>query len=184
MKHIKRRVLPALLALTLLLSTGAALASGGSKSDPLVTLSYLTDVVLPELLDDFGLVAETVGEELSDDLADQIDEYEEEMEAVIAASSTASSGSDTYVLVTLTDGQTMSLDVGCELMLRVGSVSVNAATTPALIDITTGGTINSGTALTKNHLYMATIPDRTLGPVSGTVKLLVRGGFTVVSPIG
>ena len=31
MKHLKRRALPALLALTLLLGTGAALASGGSR---------------------------------------------------------------------------------------------------------------------------------------------------------
>ena len=185
MKHIKRRTLPLLLALTLLLGTGAALASGGGKSDPLVTLSYLTDIALPDLLDDLSDLTELIGDKLRDDLADQIDEYEEEMQALVSAADTAgTSGSETYTLVTLTDGQTLAPEVGCELMLRVGSISVTAATSPALIDMTTGDTINSGTSLTKNHLYMATIPDRVLGPVSGTVKLLARGSFTVAGPVG
>ena len=184
MKHIKRRILPLLLALIFALSTGAALASGGGKSDPLVTLSYLSEVALPKLLNDLFDITEEVGDELRVDLADQIDDYEAEMEALIASSSTEVSGNETYVLVTLTDGQTLAPEVGCELMLRVGSVTVTAATSPALIDVTTGGTINSGASLEKNHLYMATIPDRVLGPVSGTVKVLARGSFTVLGPIG
>ena len=73
----------------------------------------------------------------------------------------------------------MSLEVGCELLLRVGSASVNAATSPALIDMTTGGSIDSGTSLTRNHLYIATIPDRTLTATTDTVRLLVRGGYSV-----
>jgi len=100
------------------------------------------------------------------------------MEQLLKSGSAA--GSDTYVLVTLSAGQTMALDVGCELMLRVGTATVNAATAPALIDVTTGGSINSGASLEKNHLYMATIADRTLTPTADTVKLLVRGGYSVV----
>ena len=65
------------------------------------------------------------------------------------------------------------------MLLRVGTVKVNANTNPALIDVSTGGTINGGASLTKNHLYMATIPDRTLTPTADTVKLLVRGGYSV-----
>ena len=64
----------------------------------------------------------------------------------------------------MTSGQTMALEVGCEVLLRVGSATVQSNTSPALIDISTGGTVNSGASLTKNHLYMATIPD----PVSYT----------------
>ena len=73
----------------------------------------------------------------------------------------------------------MSLGVGCEVLLRVGSASVQAGTSPALIDLSTGGTIDSGTALTKNHLYMATIADRTLTASANDVKLLVRGSWSV-----
>ena len=179
MKHLKRRAIPALLALTLLLGTGAAMASGGSKTDPLVTLSYLEDTVIPEILDLLYDETRVANKELKNDLADQIKEYEKEMESLVSGTVT---GSETYTLVTLTGGQTLALDVGCELMLRVGTATVNAATNPALIDVTTGDSINGGASLVKNHLYMATIPDRTLTPTADTVKLLVRGGYTVVEP--
>ena len=177
MKNFKRRALPALLALTLLLGTGAALATGGDKRDPLVTLSYLEDTVIPEILDKVKTDTKSLNKDLKSDLADQIDEYEADMEKLIKNGAEVSS--DTYTLVTLSAGQTMALEVGCEMMLRVGSVTVNAATAPALIDVTTGGSINGGASLEKNHLYMATIPDRTLTPTAETVKLLVRGGYTV-----
>ena len=174
MKNFKRRALPALLALTLLLGTGAAIAAGGDKKDPLVTLSYLEDTVIPEILSKVTTDTKNLNKDLKADLAAQIDIYESDMETLLESGS--STGSDTYVLVTLSAGQTMALDVGCELMLRVGTATVNAATSPALIDIATGGSINSGTSLVKNHLYMATIPDRTLTPTADPVKLLVRGG--------
>ena len=72
----------------------------------------------------------------------------------------------------------MSLGVGCELLPRIGTVTVKANTAPALIDLTTGGTVDSGAALTRNHLYMATIADRTL-TAAGDVKLLVRGSYSI-----
>ena len=78
----------------------------------------------------------------------------------------------------MNQGQVMSLGVGCELLLRVGSVTVKANTSPALIDLSSGGTVGSGASLTKNHLYMATIADRTL-TASTDAKLLVRGSFSI-----
>lgn len=178
MKNFKRRVLPAILAVTLLLGTGAAMAAGGTMNDPLVTLSYLQDTVIPEILSKLSADTRSQNSDLKADLAAQIDIYESDMKQLLKNDSTVA-GSDTYVLVTLTKGQTMALDVGCEMMLRVGTAKVNAATAPALINVTTGGTINSGASLEKNHLYMATIVDRTLTPTADTVKLLVRGGYTI-----
>ena len=179
MKNFKRRVLPAILAVTLLLGTGAAMASGGTMNDPLVTLSYLQDTVIPDILSRLTADTKTQNNDLKADLAAQIDVYEADMKQLLKNQDTSSAGSDTYVLVTLKKGQTMALDVGCEMMLRVGSATVKSGTSPALINVTTGGSINSGASLEKNHLYMATIVDRTLTATADTVKLLVRGGYTV-----
>lgn len=82
-------------------------------------------------------------------------------------------------MVTLTSGQTLAMGVGCEVMLRVGTATLAANTDPGLIDVSTGGTLNNGGALTANHLYMATIADRTVQATAATVKLLVRGEYTV-----
>lgn len=175
MKKSKRwTILGSALALTVLCG-GAALAAGGDQSDPLVTLSYLNQTVIPDVVSQVETKASTRQTELAKNLSDQITQYKQD----IAGIESGSGSSASYALVTITSGQTMSLEVGCEVMLRVGTATVSAATSPALIDVSTGGTINNGTALTQNHLYMATIADRTIKPTAATVKLLVRGGYSI-----
>ena len=175
-KSRKWTLLASALALTAL-CVGAAVAGNGDENDPLVTLSYLEQIVIPDVVSQVETKAEARQEELKKSLDEQIAAYKKEITAL--TDSAGSAGNASYTLVTLTGGQTMALDVGCELMLRVGTVKVNSNTNPALIDIATGESVNNGASLTKNHLYMATIPDRTLTPTAETVKLLVRGGYSV-----
>lgn len=159
--------------LAVLSLTGVVWAANGDKNDPLVTLSYLNDTVIPKIVSQVEKKMAARQTELDQSLQAQIARYQQ---------STAGTGGGTsasYALITLSQGQTLSLDVGCELLLRVGTAKVNANTDPALIDLSTGGTLGPGGSLTKNHLYMATIPDRTLSATAGTVKLLVRGGYSV-----
>ena len=54
MKYIKRHIFSAALALSLLLAgAGAAFAATGDASDPLISLSYLQKVILPEIFNQF-----------------------------------------------------------------------------------------------------------------------------------
>ena len=174
MKKKRFLITVGLLLSVLVVSAGAA---AGSASDPLISLSYLEDTFLPAVVDQVDALAEDRQEELEGKFSAQIQQYKTEMKGLVDS---GSAGEASYVLVTLTQGQTMALDVGCELMLRVGSATVTCGTNPARIDISTGGTLNKGVALEKNHLYMATIPDRVLTPTAATVKVLVRGGYTVL----
>ena len=176
MKKSRRWTLAAGTAIlaALCLGAGVVLAANGDQNDPLVTMSYLDETVIPEVV--AKVEENTKVRQLSTQLAAQIAKYQQEIEA---AGGSAGSGSASYTLVTMTSGQTMALEVGCEVLLRVGSATVQSNTSPALIDISTGGTVNSGASLTKNHLYMSTIPDRTLKAAASDVKLLVRGGWSV-----
>ena len=149
-----------------LLGTVGALATGGDQGDPLITLSYLNQTAIPQK-------TAARQKELEQTFTNQINQYKQQ-----GGQTTPSGGSASYELVSMTNGQVMSLGVGCEILPRIGTITVKANTTPALIDLSTGGTVNSGAALTKNHLYMATIADRTL-TASGDVKLLVRGSYSV-----
>ncbi len=164
--------LGALALSAVLLGTGAALAAGGDQSDPLVTLSYLNQTALPQIIKQVEDKTAAKQKELEQNLTDQINQYKQQ------AGQGTSGGSASYTLVSMTKGQVMSLGVGCELLLRVGSATVKANTSPALIDLSSGGTVGSGTSLTKNHLYMATIADRTL-TASADAKLLVRGSYSI-----
>ena len=156
-----------------LLGTGAALATGGDQSDPLITLSYFNETGIPQVVEQVEEKMIPKQKELEQALKALIDQYAQ------GGGQTDVPSSASYTLVSMTNGQVMSLGVGCEVLLRVGSASVQAGTSPALIDLSTGGTIDSGTALTKNHLYMSTIEGRTLTASANTVKLLVRGGYAV-----
>ena len=164
--------LGALALSAVLLGTIAALATGGDQSDPLVTLSYLNQTAIPQIVKQVEDKTALKQKELEQAFTDQINQYRQQ------GGQNSSSGSASYSLVSMTSGQVMSLGVGCEILPRIGTITVKANTTPALIDLSTGGTVNSGASLTKNHLYMATIADRTL-TASGDVKLLVRGSYTI-----
>ena len=64
-------------------------------------------------------------------------------------------------------------------MLRVGTASCVASSAPGLIDETDAVTLAGGKALVQNHLYMMTVEGRGVRATAATVKLLVRGGYTV-----
>ena len=167
--------LGALSLTALCLGTGSALAAGGDKSDPLVTLSYLNDTAIPQVVKQVEASTATRQKELEESFSHQINQYILQ----IGQGGQGGGSSAGYTLVTMTSGQVMHLDVGCEVLLRVGTASVQSSENPALIDLTTGESVSNGTSLTKNHLYMSTIEGRTLTATAGTVKVLVRGGYTV-----
>ena len=164
--------LGALALSAVLLGTVAALAAGGDQNDPLVTLSYLNQTAIPQIVKQVEEKTAVRQKELEQTFSDQLSQHQQ------GGQSPSSGGSASYTLVSMSKGQVMSLGVGCEILPRVGAVTVKANTAPALIDLSTGGTVNSGASLTRNHLYMATIADRTL-TASGDVKLLVRGSYSV-----
>ena len=54
-----------------------------------------------------------------------------------------------------------------------------AASTPGLIDETSGTALAGGLALQQNHLYMATVDSRGVQAGANSTKLLVRGNYSV-----
>ena len=151
----------------LCLGSGAALAAGGAD-DPLVTLSYLNETALPQLIQSVQTNADARQKALA-----------EQFRQIAAQGDGGSSASASYTVVTLAPGQRMNLELGAEVMLRVGSAAAGAAENPALVDMTTGGGLNHGEALVQNHLYLATMTDHYITAGSGTVKVLARGGYTL-----
>ena len=145
------------------LAAGAGALAAGDQNDPLVTLSYL---VLPDLVKSTQDKADAKAQELTT-------QFEQ------LAGQSGTGGSASYQVVTLSAGQRMNLGLGAEVMLRVGSATAGAAVNPALVDTTTGENLNHGGALVQNHLYMATMTDHYITAGGSTVKVLVRGSFSL-----
>lgn len=150
--------LAAAAALCGLLVTSALAAEAGSAQDPLVTLSYLNETFMTTIM---ARVDEKIAARTG--------------QPVGGGDSTAS----VFTVVTLTQGQTLTGDIGCEAMLRVGTAVCVTPSAPGLIDETAGTTLNNGGALVQNHLYMMTIENRAVRATAATTKLLVRGSYSI-----
>jgi hypothetical protein len=155
-------VLSVLLALVLGIGIGSYASSGyGSADDPLITLSYLTDKLTPDLMAQVDKRLDALRAAL-----------EERFTGLLKAQGSVKS--ETYTLVSLSSGQTLTGDVGCEILLRSGA----ATAVNALADTSAGSAAGAGTSITANHLYLVTAAGAGR-KASASTQLLVRGAFTV-----
>ena len=145
------------------LLTVAYAANAGSANDPLVTKSYLDGPFLKQVQ---ALVDQTV------------DARKAELEQAAGQNNGTAVG-NVFKVVTLSQGQTLVGDVGCEVMLRIGTAACGSSDSVGLIDTTTGANLGNGGPLVTNHLYMVTISTRSVTATSGTVKVLARGPYTI-----
>lgn len=171
-----------LVSFVLLTLTVAATGGAGSKEDPLVTLSYLNVNFLPEVLAQADARVVERNDALSTRLAEQIAAEKAALEKKYAAASKEGALADTvdsFVVVTMSRDQVLYGEIGCEVMLRVGTAVCVSPSSPGLIDSTDATTLDSGKSLVKNHLYMMTIDERGVKATADTVKVLVRGTYEV-----
>ena len=157
----KNRWVPRLLVLLVLCGvlnvTLSAAAEAGSSDDPLVTLSYLNETYM-------------------DTIMERVDQKIAQRNAQLSGGTSAAS---VFTVVTLSSGQVLTGDIGCEVMLRVGTATCVSPSSPGLIDETAASTLNNGGALVQNHLYMMTIEGRGVQATAATTKLLVRGSYSI-----
>ena len=163
-KHTVRTILCVSLAATVLTAL-TALAAGdpGGKADPLVTLSYLTETFAPRLMDEVDGLLEKRNAALAKELLDK---------------QFPDGSGEAYATVTLSAGEILRGETGCEVLLRFGSARCAGTEAVGLVDTTSGGSLNSGNTLEANHLYL--LPEvRDVASPDGAV-LLVRGSYTIV----
>ncbi|MBR2928605.1 MAG: hypothetical protein IKC24_05565 [Oscillospiraceae bacterium] len=183
---MKRKLMKwtAVLALVLVVAGVSAYATAGGQNDPLVSLSYLNETFLTTVTEKVQELIGSRDAELKTAFSEEIAAAEREIAAEYGSGSEGSNlpgeyETTTFVVVTLEKGQTLVGKIGCELMLRVGSASCVADSSPGLVDTTAGSTLGGGKALAANHLYMATVDGRGLTATANTVKVLVRGPYTI-----
>lgn len=149
-----------------------ASSSAGGEEDPLVTKSYLEQTVTPALKVEAVSGVEAQLERITAELEAEVAEIRAQLDSVGV-------GGGQYRVVSLSAGQTLSLDLGTQVVLRVGDATVHSGSFPALINLTSGSSLSTGEQLVENHLYVASIADRTISTSKEDTKLLVYGGYYV-----
>lgn len=189
-----------LVAVMMIAGLGVIAAEYGSQSDPLVTLSYIEKVLLPNAQKDVDKTVSNAMEEFEDALSDSdktIQSYidkklrsfasgdvDEELIDAIAASvlgqagGSVTAGEVSWSVIQVPAGSTVVCEVGVQAILRVGQATCVAAGTPGLIDLSNGETLENGGALAANHLYTASIQGRGIYTAQGCT-LLIAGSYTI-----
>lgn len=163
-------------------------AAYDSSKDPLVSLSYLSDVFAPEikselkseLSSELGVsIKDSLKAELKDEISDEISEdYSATLEAL---QKQVDALSNEYAVVDLQKGQRLKADASCEIVVLSGIATVRcSASEEGLIDCTDGVILYDGQTVPENHKLL--VPDNGDGrgiTAVGTVQLLVKGGYTI-----
>ena len=193
-----------LLVLLLLASYVAIAADSTGQDDPLVSLSYLTDVLAPETIEKVNAAIDLKADELEKSINLVLSEYTTQLETTIndlesrynnlatdssfinAVSASViqqmgtngtSAGGSSWSLVSVQAGETYKFEVGGMILLRIGSANCYTPSSPGIIDTTSGGELDDGKALEKNHLYLVTVADRGFTAKSDS-KIMVFGNYT------
>lgn len=134
---------------------GGAIAAGnqGSQTNPLVTLDYLNEVALPEIL-----------EQVDKQVKERFDKLKKEQKT----------GGTAFLTVELEAGETLTPEAGSQFLLRSGTLK----STDALVDLTTGETWANDGSLVENHLYIATGDKQTV-TAGEDCLLLIQGSYKI-----
>ena len=158
----KRFLLPVLCLLIPLALMVSALAAGGDLSDPLASLSYLT-----------GIFTDTVDKRVDEKLnaSDQ---------ALLSGNLEAVSGSSTatWTETRLKEGDVLTGSTGTSVLVLAGGARVTFS--GAVVDVTTGTAVTSGSALAVNHRYL--VAENTTADFTVTSKTAVvdyQGGCSL-----
>ena len=144
---------------------GGALALG--NGDSLISLSYLTDTFLPS--------AQSQLEEIQNDAMQEA--YDQAAAQLQGGTGTSGLYSADFQSRTFSQGDTITLSTGSGLMIYGGTGEL--AHSGAVIDVTDGTTVPSGTRLTVGHRYLVgEDTSAALAVRSGVMYLGLQGSYT------
>jgi len=130
-------------------------AQPGSESDPVVTLSYIKDTVIPEIY-----------------------EY---IDSKIRGLSSGDSAAEEakFEVAEVPAGKKVICDESCEIILRAGEAEVIATQKGGLADTTAGADLSNGTDMPKNHLLVVPVDDGRGAKTVTDCIFMIKGSYSV-----
>lgn len=182
MKKSKPIIITNLMLILLLSSYVAIAAEYGSKEDPLVSLSYIQEVLMPQTLENVDTIVSQRTEEYIKDLDSKMLEFQDEFDMVVSndqfvdkVATKISESANTAQLVTMSSGQVFELALGTEILVREGVLALNSN---GFINTTAGTAVNSSDSTIVNNLYLTVENSQTV-TASAQSKVIIIGAYTI-----
>jgi len=154
MKKTRRALLITLIAV-LALTTIASFATPGTNDDPLISLSYINDTLLPEI---YGYINEKIDSLTNSNQTNEAAEFK---------------------VVDVKKGQKIQGGSGCEMILRMGSATIVASKSGGLSDVTDGYDLGQNEPMPANHLIIVPINDGRGITMTADGKIMIKGTYTL-----
>lgn len=171
-----KKITAAVAAIIMVCALGIAAMAYDSSADPIISLSYITDIFKPQILREVDSRIDNAVSKLSATTTQPADNTP----APDTSVTTAPTG---YVVIELTAGDAVYASDACDIMLRAGqAVCIAPDANQGIADYTDAVEIYNGQALTKNHMCLIPRGDgRGVRAVSESVFIMIRGDYVVVS---
>ena len=154
-KKLKLGIIGALVGVVAL--TTAVIADPGTESDPLISKSYIDDVLMP-----------------------QIEKLVDSKVAGLGGSGGSSADSaGKFVVVEASKGDEIICAAGTEVILRMGKATLIATEKGGLADTTIGEDLPDGTQMPPNHLLIVPVADGRGLRADTDIIVMIKGGYTV-----
>ncbi len=128
-------------------------ADPATQADPIVTKSYIDEVVLPSLYD-------YIDEKMADGTTSQ---------------------SSSFQVVTVGAGKTITGEAGTEFILRMGKGTIVGSARGGISDVTVGMDLLTGVEIPSNHLLIVPLSDGRGLKInsSNDALVMVKGKYTI-----
>ncbi len=152
MKNKKFRVIFLAFILIVLVTTiFSVFAETGDGNDPLVSLSYIQNKVIPE-------IKEYIDEKIS---------------------SIGGGGEASFEVVNFQGGDVVLCEKSTELILRMGKATIIASEKGGLADTTSGFDLSNGESMPSNHLLIVPLGDGRGFIAEDNVIVMIKGNYSV-----
>lgn len=180
-----KKAAAAVIMLTVLMTTMAfgVTEEYSTETDPLVSLSYINGVVIPDLekyVDDKvnNVSAEQIAAELLGN-----EEFRQYVSSVVSSMSSGSQGAASgteFITLKLSAGKRIIAGGKCELILRSGKAAVISSGSGAVKDLSADKTLGNGDGVvTGNFIEISYSDGSGIAVLQSNTEILIRGEFTV-----
>ena len=128
-------------------------ANPGSESDPLISKSYITSTLMPQI--------------------------EKLIEEKVSENGGGGGAAESFKVISMSAGQKMICESGTELILRMGSATIIATQKGGLADTTEGYDLPNGAVMPPNHLLIVPLDDGRGITANNDVLVMVKGGYKI-----
>lgn len=174
----KTKILIFAMAIMIALAVTIWAVSYDSATDPLVTLSYITDIFKPQI--DKSISSTEAA------LRAEIDALNKKIDSIIssgaATSAETSNAADTYEIILLSKGEQIIAKTQCQIILRMGTASVvSAFENQGIADLTDGIDLAAGGEIKLNHQLLVPRGGDGRGIIitSDSAYIMVRGEYSI-----